>query len=129
MKTTCHFFDRSNMPSIGRLRSDTTVPYAAMPMSHFLPRQVFSPLLCLYLFTLQRAMSKLVAPVPAQGPSRLCEVPKNQVPLRGFINCTDFFARLQCNEQSQEELQTSNTSDLSTEFQYLLYSHLWENYL
>lgn len=58
---------------------------------------------------------------------QLCEVPKYQVPLRGFIHCIDFFARLKCNEQNEEELQTSNTSDLSTECQYVLYGHPWEN--
>lgn len=122
----CPFFDKSNVSSTGRLRPDIVVPYAVMPTSHLLPMQVSSPFLCWYLFTLQRVTGKLVSSVPAQK-CRFCEVPKSQVTLKGFINCIDFFARFKCNEQNEEELQTSNASDLSTECQYLLYGHPWEN--
>lgn len=51
MKRMCHFFEISNVSSVGRLIPDIMVPYAAMPMSHLLPVQVFSLFLCWYLFT------------------------------------------------------------------------------
>lgn len=85
--------------SIGRLRPDTVVPYAATSVSHLLPRQALSPFLCWHLLTMQRITAELVSSVPARVPSRPWEVPKQQVPLGGIVNCIDFFARLKCNEQ------------------------------
>lgn len=58
-----------------------------------------------------RVTGELVPSVPAQAPRRFREVPKHQVSLRGFINCIDFFVRFRCDEQSEEELQTSTASD------------------
>lgn len=66
--------DVSNVSSIGRLRPDTMVPYAAMHVSHlcsctFFPHTYAEG-------THYTVEDKLVSPVPAQEPSRLGEVPK-----------------------------------------------------
>lgn len=59
------------------LENSDAFPYVLMPMPDlFLPVQVFPPLLCRYLFTVQRVTGKLLSSMPARMPSGLCEVLK-----------------------------------------------------